>query len=118
MSDAPIRPWVELATAFRPIPWESAQAVADLCEFIAARSIGESLSGWKSGNVLCVAGAGLSRARLEIEPSQRGPVQFRYADADRIESMWRRHEPPEKVLDRFRRAVVQVHWIADPAALD
>jgi hypothetical protein len=119
MSETPaIRPWSDLAADFRTIGWESTQALAELCEFIAARPVSKSLHGWKSGNVLGMAlSAAPSAGRLEFDPTLRGPTQVRFADATRPENMWRRHEPPEKILERFRKAVQQLEWITDPAEL-
>lgn len=121
MSDTPaaVRPWSELAADFRSIEWESAQALADLCDFIAARPLGASVSGWKSDNVLCIVQtAAPLAARLELAPTQRGPTQVRYLDAVKLENMWRRHEPPDKILERFRKAMLQLEWVTDPTHLE
>ena len=111
------RSWPDLAADFRAIGWESTNAVADICDLVAARPLGTTLRGSKAGNVLAIertAGTG----RLEIQPSERGPTQVRFADAARPDNMWRRHEPPEKLVDRFRKAMLLLEWVTDPAMLD
>lgn len=114
---ANFRPWPELAAEFRAIGWDATNAVADICDLIATRPISATLRGAKIGNVLAIertTGAG----RLEFQPTVRGSTQVRFADPSRPDNMWRRHEPPEKLLDRFRKAMLLIEWISDPASLD
>jgi hypothetical protein len=105
--------WTDLAAQLRTTDWDSTRAIADICDDIAAGALNADLHGELSNVTLTITRAGNPASHLEIIPTQRGPTQFRYVDTQMPERMWRRHEPPEKVLERFRKAMVQLAWIAE-----
>ncbi len=105
--------WTDLAAQLRTTDWDSTRAVADMCDDIAAQTAYAALRGSLSNVTLTIAHTSRAESRLEIIPSQRGAIQFLYVDTQTPERMWRRHEPPEKALERFRKAMVQIGWVAE-----
>lgn len=105
--------WPDLAAQLRATDWDSTRALADICDHIASEATHGALQGSLSNVTLTITHESHADTRLEIIPTQRGPTQFRYIDTQTPEHMWRRHEPPEKVLERFRKAIVQLAWIAE-----
>lgn len=105
--------WTDLAAQLRATDWDSTRALADICDHIAADPTRAALRGALSNVTLTITHASHADTRLEIIPTQRGPTQFFYVDTQTPERMWRRHEPPEKVLERFRKAMVQIGWAAE-----
>ena len=115
MTDGPFitQPWADLAAHFRATPWPSTQAIADLCDQLAADRSGTRLLGAASGLVLRLKLATApDRGHLDIAPTERGPTQFRFTDTASPERMWRRHEPPERVVERFNKAMALIGWTA------
>ena len=115
MTDAPLmaRPWNDLAAHFRANPWPATQAIADLCDQLASDRSGAGLLGAATGHVLRITQAAApDGAYLEIAPTERGPTQFRFIDTAAPERMWRRHEPPERVVERFYKATALIGWTA------
>ena len=104
--------WTDLAAQLRATDWDSTRALADVCDDITARALHETLQGEVSGVTLKIRHTSHPDTRLEIIPTARGHTQFLYVDTQTPERMWRRHEPPERVLERFRKAMLQLAWVA------
>jgi len=128
MPDAPFmtRPWPEIAAFYRDFSQPSCQAVADLCEYIAARAIRSGLHGWTSMRQLGIVQRPVTYPYdgpyLRIEPfvtrSDDHDVEFRMIDTHVSERQWSRRETAGRVIERFKQTMRQLNWFTDPAGLD
>lgn len=116
------RPWSDLATHFRNPEEPACTAIAELCDYIDARSIRSGVHGWQSMYTLCVVQIPVAYPyegpRLQIEPVSYGTVEFRYIDTHVRQRMWKRTEPLDRVIARFRKTIIQLRWFTDRTALD
>ena len=116
------RAWSELSAHFRHPEEVACTAIAELCDYIEARPIRSGVHGWQSMYTLCVVQIPVAYPyegpRLQIEPRSNGSVEFRYVDTYIQKRMWTRVEPADRVIERFRKTMIQLGWFTDRTTLD
>lgn len=91
--------------------------IEQLADFIAQSLLRDVLFGWTSMADLCVQQTEhkpYSVAYLRISAQSSGLIEFRYIDTAVELRQWTRTEPPERVVDRLRTFLSQLHWVSDP----
>lgn len=91
--------------------------IEQLADFIAQSLLRDVLFGWTSMADLCVQQTEhkpYSVAYLRISAQSSGLIEFRYIDTAVELRQWTRTEPPERVVDRLRAFLNQLHWVSDP----
>ena len=91
--------------------------IEQLADFIAQSLLRDVLFGWTSMADLCVQQTEhkpYSVAYLRISAQSSGLIEFRYIDTAVELRQWTRTEPPERVVDRLRTYLSQLHWVSDP----
>ena len=89
-----------------------------LADFIASNSLRHVLFGWTSMYDLCIQETSIglyhTGPHLRISPLPSGFSEFRYIDTSIKERQWIRLEPPERLVERLRSFLEQIHWNTVP----
>ena len=116
------RPWPIIAAHFRTGRSRASHAIAGLCDYIAARPVRTGVHGWTSMYTLCITQIPVHYPYegpvLIVDPVSNESVEFRYEDTFIKSRMWRRTEPGERVIDRFRKTMIQLNWFTHRSVLD
>jgi len=112
--------WREVAYHLRYNDTPAGLALVGLCEYIDARVIRTSIHGWAS-----IAGLGICQIpvwhddapHLWLTPAH-DKVDFSYRDTTILSRQWRRSEPVERVLERFRKTMIRLNWFTDRSVLE
>jgi hypothetical protein len=111
--------WAEIGERFRRHASPAGAAIVGLCTFIDARPIRSGVHGWATIDALGITQLPLwnyDAPHLWLELNT-DTVAFSYRDTNVRSRMWTRTEPPERVIERFRKTMIQLNWFTDRSVL-
>jgi hypothetical protein len=112
--------WAQVADRFRYSDSPGMKALASLSEYIDARPLSSGIHGWATLDGLGITQVPIWRydAPHLWLASNTDTVEFSYRDTNIKQRMWTRTEPADRVIERFRKTMLQLNWFTDRSLLD
>ena len=111
--------WAEIGERYRRNATPAGIAIVGLCTFIETRPIRSGVHGWATLGALGITQVPLwdyDAPHLWLE-LKTDTVEFSYRDTQIRSRIWTRTEPADRVVERFRKTMIQLNWFTDQSVL-